>query len=141
MGKVSGFFMAMILSLAACIAFFSFFSAGAGTDAYNITLDTKYQDFNNNITAFHNETAERVTPIVERLDQSSGNSIVQDAFLTKDILAILKLPITFFELLVNILNQVSLIIGLPSVITTTAIIILAITVVFMIVNGFRGGGA
>ena len=139
MGKISGFFLAFLLATAMFAAIFLFIDEWSAEDAYNRTIEPKYQDVFDNVTNAREEVSNITDPIAQSLQESSGNSIIENAFLTLEILSILKIPLTMFSLGTNLLSQVFLVFGVPGLIVGVIITILVIGVIFMVINSFRGG--
>lgn len=139
MAKVSNFLIAILIGTFIITLTIYGFDQGAAEENYNISVEPRYQDFYDGVAGNRTFISNFSNNLEKRLQESKSDSIISDAFLSVELLSIFKSPISFIGVLLSILTGGAILIGLPSFILSTIITLIIISIVFMIINAWRGG--
>lgn len=141
MGKVTNFIYAILIGTFIITGMVFVFNEGASEQNYNITTEPRYDDFYDSVGGNRSFISNFSNTFETRVQESKGDSIISNAFLSIDMLSLLKAPLSLISVLLNLLTAASTLIGIPPYVTGTIITLILVALAFMIINAFRGGTA
>lgn len=134
----------IMITIVIFVGAFGLFFTFIGDNAANsgVTIDSRYNDTYNNLTARQSEVTTLVTDLESAANKTTEAKIGDFAFFgLRGVLALMKLPLTLLNTATNAWGAIATILPIPKALSTMIALVILITILFAVIKFITSRGS